>query len=223
MKVITLAKTKELLGIADSASDTAITAKIPFIDAKVKLITNNKFNLMILGTTTLNSPYVTVSSVWNTTGWCNYHYHNGCYGYGDGINNPYTYDSIEEYLEVGQLISGTGVPADSYISEIYYNGDVFNDGSDDFNIPTIQLSANATATGTVKMYLGINIGYQDIIAKGIQYLINGTSTTLPTSGIASKSIGPVSVSYSASAQKMDNKSGMPAWFVSALPKYASGH
>ena len=220
MKVITLAKTKELLGITDTASDTAISAKIPFIDAKVKLITNNRYNLMILGSTTLDSPYVTVSSVWNTTEWID---SNGRYGYGDGINNPYTYDSIEEFLEVGQLISGTGVPADSYIAEVFYNGDVFNDGVDDFDLPTIQLSANATATGTVKLYLGINIGYQDIIAKGIQYMINGTSTSMPTNSIVSKSFGPVSKLFSQTDSKIDNKYGMPAWFVKGLPKFQSGH
>lgn len=220
MKVITLAKTKELLGITDTASDTAISAKIPFIDAKVKLITNNRYNLMILGSTTLDSPYVTVSSVWNTTNWLEL---NTNYGYGDGINNPYVYDSIEEFLQVGQLISGTGIPADAYIAEIFYIGDVFNDGVDDFDLPTIQLSANATATGTVKMYLGINIGYQDIIAKGIQYLINGTSTSLPSNALSSKSIGPVSKSFSSGDQQIDNRYGMPAWFVKAFPKFMSGH
>lgn len=225
MKVITLEKTKELLGITDTSQDTQITAKIPIIDSKVKQITNNRYNYMIIGDITVGSPYVTVSSVYSNNMKCDYYYRNGYYGYRrDGINNHCTYDSIEEYLEVGQLISGTGIPADSYIDEVYYNGDVFDDGIDTFSVPTIKLSANATATtGSVRIYLGINIGYQDIIAKGIKFLIDGTSSILPTSGISSKSIGPVSVSYSSASQKLDNKYGMPAWFVSGLPKYASGH
>ena len=86
------------------------------------------------------------------------------------------------------------------------------------------MSANATdTTDTSRIYLGINIAYQDIIAKGIQYLINGTSTAIPTNSLASRSLGPSSKSFSASDQKIDNKYGMPAWFVKALPKYQSGH
>ncbi len=41
MKVITLDKTKELLGITDNTQDATISAKIPYIDAKVKQITKN--------------------------------------------------------------------------------------------------------------------------------------------------------------------------------------
>ena len=194
MKVITLEKTKELLGIFDSSSDAAITAKIPIIDSKVKMICNNRFNYMIVGDTTLDSPYVTVSSVYSNGRRCDCVYTDGNYSYvGDGINNPYIYDTISEYLEVGQLVSGSGIPADSYIDDVFYNGCVYSDGVDDFNLPVIKLSANATATsGAVRIYLGINIGYQDTIAKGIQYLINGISTSLPENGVVSKSFGPVS-------------------------------
>ncbi len=106
MKVITLEVAKAKLGINDTASDAKITAQIPYIDAKVKQITKNRYNAMIQGDITVDSPYITVSSVWYDNTWCNYSYRDGCYGfYGDGINNPYRYDSIGEFLEIGQLIS----------------------------------------------------------------------------------------------------------------------
>ena len=121
MKVITLAKTKELLGISNTSQDAAINAKIPFIDATVKQITNNRFNLMIIGDATIDSPYIPVSSVITATN-TNYvvldksHRENV-----SGINNPYYIDDLNEYLEIGQLVQGTGIPADTYIAEIFYN------------------------------------------------------------------------------------------------------
>ena len=227
MKVITLEKTKELLGIAtiDTSKDAAITANIPMIDAKIKQITNNRFNQMIIGDITLNSPYIPVSSVYTNGQRCDYLYRNGLCGYyGDGINNPYQYDSIGEYLEVGQLVSGSGIPDGTYIEEVFYNGDVYSDGVTEFSVPVIQLSANATATGgAVRIYLGINIAYQSTIAKGIQYLINSTSAVLPGNSISSKSMLGVSVAYGSADQQMDNKYGMPAWFVKSFPQYQGGH
>ena len=206
MKVISLAKTKELLGITDTASDTAISAKIPYIDSKVKQICNNRFNMMVVGDVTLDSPYVPIISIHNSNG------------------STASYDDIGEYLEVGQLISGTGILSDAYIEEIYYNGDLYDDGSTEFVVPTIKLSANATATtGATRIYLGINICYQDTIAKGIKYLITGTSETLPSNTVISKSFGVVSKTFSQSDSNIDNKFGLPAWFIKALPKYASGH
>lgn len=214
MRVITLDKTKELLGITDTDSDSNITAKIPYIDAKVKQICSNRFNTMIRGDITIDSPYMPVYSV--------YSYANDLLW--DGINNKYRYDSLEEYLEVGQLISGSGIPDNTYIEDIFYNGDIYNDGTNDFDVPVIKLSENATeSVDTIRAYVGINICYQDTIAKGIQYLINGTSSAVPENGVVSKGFGPLSKTYSQTDSKIDNKYGMPAWFVKSLPKYQSGH
>jgi len=223
MKVITLAKTKELLGINDTSQDTQITAKIPFIDALVKRITKNRFNFMILGNTEDSNPYITVSSIITYTGErYDYDRTTGRY-FCAGINNPYCIDDLNEYLEIGQQIEGTGIQAEAYIDEVYYNGDLVNDGSSDYDVPTIKLSSDATATTAgVRLYLGMNIAYQPVVAKGIQFQIDGTNTTLPCNAVASKSFGPVSTSYSQADTKIDNKYGMPAWFVKAFPKYMSG-
>lgn len=224
MKVITLTKAKELLGIEDTASDADITAKIPYIDAKVKQITGNRFNLMVVGDMTSGSLYMSVYSiitpngtrfdyVWDQRRW-----------YASGINNPYYLDDIGEYLEIGQLLEGIGIPSGAYIDELIYNGDEIVSDSVTYTVPVIKLSSAATETlSGQRVYLGINQAYQDIIAKGIQYLINKTSTTLPSNSLSSKSIGPVSKSFSTVDQEIDNRYGMPAWFVKAFPVYMSGH
>jgi hypothetical protein len=221
MKVITLEKTKELLGITDSASDAAITAKIPYIDSLVKQITKNRFNYAVYGTMTTGSATVYIRSIITWDGNV-YNYSNGRY-FCSGINNYICYDDIGEYLQTGQQIEGTGIPAETYIDEVYYNGNVDTFNGDE-SVPYITMSNVATAdSDDGKIYIGMNIAYQTTVAKGIQYLINGTSTTLPTNALSSKSIGPVSKSFSSSDQKIDNRYGMPAWFVKAFPRYQRGY
>ena len=194
MKVITLAKTKELLGISDTSHDAAISGKIPFIDSKVKQICNNRFNDKFSGSVKSGSVYVTIEEI-------------------SGL-----------YIEVGQLIEGEGIPAECYVEEVYYDCDSVEFSGKTYNTPVIKLSSDATATNvSAQLFLGIPVGYQDIIASGIQYLINRTSTNLPSNSIASKSILGVSKSFASSDQEIDNKYGMPAWFVKALPKYQGGH
>lgn len=221
MKVITLAKTKELLGIADTSQDAAITAQIPIIDSKVKQITNNRYNDQITGDITSGSLYVPVYSFYCCG--VSYVYRSGrvwC----SGINNNYVIDDLEEYLQTGQLIEGDGIPAEAYIDEIYYNGGSVELGGDTFTVPVIKLSSAATATTAGnQMFIGITIGLQPTVAKGIQYLINQTSTSLPSNSLASRTIGPSSKSFAAKDQEIDNRYGMPAWFVKAFPQYQGGH
>jgi hypothetical protein len=224
MKVITLSQTKALLGITDPSQDSDITAKIPFIDSIVKQITKNRFNFMILGDIESGSPFMTVQSIITPTGET-YVYNQGDRRYYcSGINNPYIIDDINEYLEIGQQVEGEGIPVETHIDEVYYNGDILSDTSGDFSVPVVKLSNNATATtASLRVYVGMNIAYQPTVAKGIQYLINGTSTTLPSNALSSKSIGPASKSFAQVDQKIDNRYGMPAWFVKAFPKFHRGH
>lgn len=223
MQVITLAKTKELLGITDTSSDAAITAKLPYIDAKVKLITRNNYNFKFAGDTTISSKFVSVYSLAAD------YYTNDIYASHrqgndvSGINNPFIYTDISEDLKPGQLIEGDGIPADAYIVDITSNGTSVSISGTDYNVTYIELSEDATATESgVLLTGGISIGYQDVIAKGIQYLINGTSTAMPSTGLASRKVGPLSVSFGDNAQKIDGKSGMPQWFVKGLPKFQRG-
>jgi len=182
MKVITLAKAKELLGIENSSQDAAITAKISYIDSLVKQITKNRFNFLILGDTTLDSPYIPVYSIISYTG-DRYEYDRktGRY-FSNGINNSYYFDDIDDYLDIGQQIEGEGIPTESYIDEVFYNGDLITDSSVNYAVPTIKLSQNATATNAgVRLYVGMNIAYQPISQRVSSILLTELlQVSLPT-------------------------------------------
>ncbi len=228
-KIITLAKTKELLGITDTDQDTEIARYIPIIDAKVKLITNNRYNFQVFGSTTSGSKVVELFSIHDN--------HRGIWDFRTtrihdfrfnhcelGINNFWCIEDLEEYLEIGSLASGEGIAADSYIDEVYFNGHSVTLSGSDFNIPTIELSENATATATdAQIFIGFNIGLQTTVAKGIAWLIDEENETISTSGLLSKSIGPTRKSWSVSQSKLDGRFGMPVWFVKAFPVFMSGH
>lgn len=221
MKVITLEKTKTLLGLTGSTQDAAITAQIPIIDSKVKQITNYRYNDQITGDVVSDVLYVPVRSF--ICCGVNYTYRSGrvwC----SGINNNFVIDDLEEYLQVDQLIEGEGIPAETYIDEIYYNGGSVEFDDITYTVPVIKLSVAATGTKNgAQLFIGVTIGMQTTIAKGIQYLINQTSTSLPSNSLASRSILGTSKSFAAKDQEIDNKFGMPAWFVKAFPQYQGGH
>jgi len=224
MQVITLTKAKELLGITGTTQDAAITAKLGIIDAKVKLISQNNFNYQFGGDTTLDSNIISVYALADNYN-DNFVYKNGDWynKQTSGIMNPYIYSDISENLSPGQLISGDGIPADSYINEITKNGTTLNITGLDYYVTYITISANCTATETgVIITGGISIGYQDVIAKGIQHLINQTNSKVSDSTWTSRSIGGVSVSRGTADVSMENKYGMPAWFVKGLPRYQRG-
>ena len=221
MKVITLEKCKSLLGIGDNSQDAAITANIPIIDSKVKQIANHRYNDQITGNLTAGGLYVPVFGF--TSCGSNYTYKSGRF-WCSGINNHHIIDDLEEYLQTGQLIEGEGIPTEAYIDEIYYNGGSVKFDDITYSVPVIKLSIAATETvpGS-QLFVGVTIGMQTTIAKGVQFLINSTSTSLPTNSLASKSFGPTSKSYSAADQAIDNKYGMPAWFVKSFTQFQGGH
>lgn len=198
MAIITLAQTKELLGISTNDYDSAITAKIPYIDSKVKLITRNNWNKLVYGDIEDGSANITI--------------------YEDYTLQERSYGYILDLLYPGAQVTGTGIPTGAYIIDIFAEGTEDND-----NYPMITISDNCTAdTDGLEIYLGFPIGYLDIVAKGIWYLIDKTSTTLPTNPVASKRMGPVSVGYSNADNRLDGESGMPMWFVKGLPRFHRG-
>lgn len=213
MQVIDLATTKALLGITSSDSDAAITAAIPYIDAAVKTITGNRYNVQVAGSVTSGSQYV---EVWS--------FRTDARGYYIRYDDQRFADTLGEFVQVGQLIEGEGIPSGAYIEEVYYNAPSVTVSSTDKAVPTIKLSANATATNeSAQLFLGINISYRPTIAKGIQWHINQLNTTITDNSWQSRSMGPVSVTKGSSADRIDGKSGMPFWFVRAFPRYMSGH
>lgn len=199
--VISLSIVKTMLGLSDTTYDTQITAQLPIIDAKVKQICRNTFHKQIFCKTTADSDEIIV--------------------YGSDANLSYQVKPLPDVemllddLPTGTTISGTGIPADSYISEVYYESGLFQTAF----APYFVLNANVTeGSNTAYLYAGINIAYWPVISKGIWWLISQTSTTLTDDTWISKSFGPVSVTKGGS-EKLDGKSGMPLWFVRSLPRY----
>lgn len=200
MRVITLARTKALLGISDTSQDAAISAAIPFVDSAVKQITSNNWNQKVLTNTTTDSAiidmYADIAAI---------------------------YDDLHEYVKVGQLISGDGIPDDTYISEIEYNYPLDSSSTSTYFL-TVTMSANATETNTGNAtYLGIPIAYQKTIALGVYWYLSNLSTTIIDDTWISRSMDGVSVTRGTSGNKIDSNSGMPMWFANALPKYHTGH
>lgn len=197
MTVITKAQVKSLLGITDVDYDAQISAAIPRVDSIVKRITKNRFNMQLVCDTTNASADVVVVEA---------------YAY----NGVKTFDcvglSLSDIVTVGQQVEGTGIPADSYVI------DVFSSGS-----PTLRLSAPCTATGQVTVMTGIPVDLQTVIAQGIWYLISGDKTKATDESWTSRSMGPLSVSRgSGDANKIDGASGMPMWFIRAFPHFQGG-
>lgn len=189
--MITLAQVKELLGIEETTYDVQIAAKIPYVVQKVKAITRKNWNDLIYGDITEGSPYVPVY-----------------------LTNK-NYDDALDYILPGSQVTGEGIPEGAYVEEVYpYGRSITN------MYQQIKLSTNATASGNgIYLYMGLPIGYLDIVAKGIWYLISNTSTALPAAGVTSRRLGPASWSYSNAVSANDGKDGMPGWFVAGLPRY----
>ena len=199
MKVIDLATVKLYLGISDSADDALINKYIPIIDSKVKSICNNNFNLQINVKLVNGSDIV---EIYGTGGRC--------------ITKP-ELDLLLEELPTGTLLEGTGIATGTYIDEVYYS----EPSNNDLNVPSIKLSQNATADNSnAYIYAGINIAYQEIIAKGLWYLTGRADKTIKDDSWKSRRIGPVSITKGEGGKsELDGKSGMPLWFVRALPRY----
>lgn len=197
--IITRDQVKTQLGLSDSTYDTQIDAKLPMIDAKVKIITGRKFNAQFTGT--LDNGGNTISALSSKE-----------QVYPLGVGNPWTQDHGAELLEVGDMVTGDGIPTGAYITDIYMHD------KDGFTAPLITVSETLTAGGSVEFVAGFNIGYHDIVAKGVWYLIEGTtnSTAGMSAGVSSKSIGPVRISYGSGLDQLDGRSGMPLWFVQGL-------
>ena len=183
MRVITLDRVKELLGIDETTYDADLQIALPIIDAAVKQITGNQYNHHVYGSTENGS---------------------------DSVSLIMDIESVQ----VGQLISGDGIPADTYVEEIIY----------DDGILTVTMSEDATASGDlIDMWLGIPISYQPVIAKAVWWQKDQFSTTITDDAWSSKSMGPVSVTKAGGSEKLDGKTGMPLWFVRAFPRYHGGH
>jgi hypothetical protein len=205
MKVITLDQVKQYTTLTD-ADDDDINLMLPVIDSKVRLITRNRWNYQIYLQLVTGQADAEVSGMVNYAG----------VSYGNsGINAPWVVDDIRDWLEVGAQLQGPGLTAGTYIEEVFYNGPDYQNKL----IPVITLSQVATATGLNVVQMGIPLAYVPTIARGVQWLISSQLKPVQEVGVTSKSMGPVSISYSDKDAMIDGLSGMPLWFVKALPRY----
>lgn len=205
MKVITLEQVKSILNITTTPTDAQINAQIPVIDAKVKQICHNNFNLVLFCKVTSGSKYVELYDIGYNKRECRRYW-----------PTP-ELEQLTIDLPVGTQLEGDSLADLSYIDEVYYYG-ISNNG---INIPSFKLNENATASGNVYIYAGINISYLTVIAKGIMWLIDQANTTVNDTDWKSKRIGPLSLTRGDSSERLDGKSGMPSWFVKGLPRYHS--
>ena len=172
--IITMAQVKEQLGITDATYDAKITAKLPIIDAKVKMICNHQFNTRFVADMTADSDSVLAYPLYRAKD-----------AYPSGINNNNIKRDITEWLEPGMQIEGDNLPSGTYIQSWYKSGSV-DSVYGAYEAVYVTLSENATATEEgVIVTGGISIGYHDVISKGVMWLINGTSTTIRDDSIGS--------------------------------------
>jgi hypothetical protein len=204
MQVITTAQVKTLLGLTVTTYDTAITAAIPYIDSVVKQICRNRFNKQIGLALTDENTTAYVYSVNNY--------------YIKGRTQPI--DGIEEYLEIGTELQGTGITAGTFIQDLYYD----YEATDYNNFLTLILSSAATADsdGSI-VFTGINIAYKPIIANAVWWHTLQLNQTIKSEVWLSRTMGPLSVTKAEMDAKIDGKYGVPIWLVKALPHWHGGH
>lgn len=193
--MISLATVKTFLGISDTTYDAAITAMIPIAEAKYREISGYDFNWMI---------YVQFESGENT-------FEVGCVDYavkfGDAfLSGEPAKDSSLWQLRYGDIIEGTGIPAETYITAI----DTFEN--------TVTVSANFTADSD-RMRVTTNISYRPIMSQLIWYMISQQSTTaIDTKDLKSKKVGPLSVTFA--DDEINSSFGVPMKIVNSILKYA---
>ena len=108
-------------------------------------------------------------------------------------------------LSYGDIVTGTGIPAETYITAV----DKRN------NRVTI---SEQTTDASDHMYVTTNIAYIPTIARMVWFMIGEQSTTIEKD-VASKSVGPLSITYGKG--EYNSVYGLPQKIVDAIPKYVS--
>ena len=116
-------------------------------------------------------------------------------------------DSLANDLNYGDLIDGVGVPDETYITDI----DTING--------IITVSEDFTDSGTT-LILCQNIEYWPVISALVWYMMSKQSTTsILTTNIKSKSVGPLSITYDNS--NINRRYGIPESIVQSIPQYGA--
>jgi hypothetical protein len=176
--MITLATIKTLLNITTSDYDAQLTLLLPMVENDVRRILNNQFNEKV--DCSFESGSTTITNIWNLRSTYNERY----FGAGKKLTNP---------IEIGRILTHPNIPEETYITAY----------DEEEGIATI---SQATTGAGVYVISSINYGMFVPIARMLGYKLNGMTKNVCDGEIASKTIGPVSVSY---VQHVDKKWGYP--------------
>jgi len=214
MQVITLNQIKSYLGIIDTTQDAAITAVLPALDAKVKEITRRSWNLQLRANID-GTEYVEVRSFGSDP-------FAGAYTENTrSVGIDWVADDIHDYLSAGVEVEGDGIPADTYVEEVYSVR--VRTGGRLYTAPLVKLNNAATAWKSIDITFGFNRAYHPVVAKLAWWMVNDISQDTPAGSIASKSLGDISVSYSTAGADLDGRFGVPQFAVRGLPRYGRGY
>jgi hypothetical protein len=178
--IVTKDRVKIELGVTDTSLDIKITETIPKAEARYRTIANFNFNTQFITTYVTGTNHFTLSSC------------------------P---DSLIFDLNYGDLIEGTGVPAEAYITTIdkinglVYVSEDFTDGGDSLS-------------------LAQNISYWPVISSVVYYLIGKQSITNQNKKeVLSKAVSPLRVSFDKSS--INQRYGLPENLVQSIPSYGA--
>ena len=200
MSIITLARVKTELGITNGTYDAQITALIPTAEAKYRQIANYNFSSQFVLSYKNGDSFFTPGSIDYSFRWGDAYLSVG--------PNP---NSIIYDLFYGDLIEGTGVDPETYITSV----DKINN--------KVYVNNAFTADGD-NLIFAQNISYWSTISAMIWFLIGKQSiTNQDTFIVSSRSVGPLSVSFDAASLKSASVSryGLPESIINAIPVYAS--
>ena len=177
--MITLATVKTLLNITTADYDARLTLLMPMVENDVRRILNNQFNERV--DCEFENGSTTISNLWNLR------------SSQTGSYFQYTSSKLTNPVEIGRILQHPNIPEETYITAY----------DEENGIATI---SQATTGDGDYVISSINYGMFIPIAKMAGFKLNGMSRQVCDGEIASKTIGPVSVSY---VQHIDKRWGYP--------------
>ncbi len=177
--MITLATVKTLLNITTADYDARLTLLLPMVENDVRRILNNQFNERV--DCEFENGSTTISNLWNLR------------SSQTGRYFQYTSSKLTNPIEIGRILQHPNIPEETYITAY----------DEENGIATISQATTGEGTYVIS---SINYGMFIPIAKMAGFKLNGMTTKVCDGELASKTIGPVSVSY---VQHIDKRWGYP--------------
>jgi len=170
---------KTLLNITTTDYDAQLTLLIPMVENDVRRILNNQFNEKV--DCTFENGSTTISNLWNLRSSQTDRYFQN------------TLSKLTNPIEIGRILQHPNIPEETYITAY----------DEENGIATI---SQATTGAGDYVITSITYGMLIPIAKMVGFKLNGMSRQVCDGELASKSMGPVSVSY---VQHIDKRWGYP--------------